>query len=159
MKYKITEQEVSIGVIEKHYGEPETRLVDYDSIIDLLKGEGFMDDTFNADDGELEYDGIIEDLVFQGHFYTKDETMLYWPNPEKLDNRPTYATKYKIEEVSQEILDKMAAVRQKFTDSVRNKAKRGWSEFLKANAGKCNSDLLEELMENYEFPDKLEIKV
>jgi hypothetical protein len=94
----------------------------------------------------------------QGHFYTKQYDKSYWAEPEQLDSYLTYATRYTIEEVSQEMLDKMAAVKQKFVDSTKKKAKKDWQEFIQANAGKCNSDLLEILMEEYKFPSKIKEK-
>lgn len=156
MKYKIIEQDMSIGWKEwDEKGKPTTSIVEYDSLLDLLKGEEFYDENYDEDEEETEFSRMIKALENDGYIMTHDYEKTYWAEPEPCDSYLTYGTKYTISELSEADLAKIQAVKDKANASEIASNKKKWDVFLKDHQGTSNGDLLETLMKEYKFPSKL----
>lgn len=164
MKYKIVIQDMSIGWKEwDEKGKPTTSIVEYDSLLELLKGEGFFDEYYDEDEDEddqkgtpdIEFSRMLKALEEDGYIMTNEHDMSYWAEPEPCDSYLTYGTKYTISELSDEDLAKMQAIKDKANASEIASNKKKWDVFLKDHQGTSNGDLLETLMKEYKFPTKL----
>jgi hypothetical protein len=162
MKYKIVIQDMSIGWKEwDEKGKPTTNIVEYDSLLDLLKGEGFFDENYDEDEDEevenpdIEFSRMLKALEEDGYIMTDEHDMRYWAEPEPCDSYLTYGTKYTISELSDEDLVKIQAIKDKANASEIATNKKKWDVFLKDHQGTSNGDLLETLMKEYKFPTKL----
>lgn len=157
MKYQIIEQDMCIGWKEKdEKGKPTTTIVDYDSLLDLLKGEGFYDENYEEEENpDIQFSGMLKALEEYGFFYTSDYDKNYWVRPEPCDSYLTYGTRYTISELSEEALAKIQALKDKANASEISSNKKKWDVFMKEHEGTSNGDLLETLMKEYKFPTKL----
>lgn len=158
MKYEIIAQDMCIGWKEwDEKGKPTTSIVEYDSLLDLLKGEGFRDedDDYDEEVPDSEYNRMLEALEEDGGFMMNDHDMCYWHEPEPCDSYLTYGTQYTIRILNEEALAKLKAVKDKFNASHKANNKKKWDEFLKENKGTSYEDTLENLLNNYQFPAKL----
>ena len=159
MKYQILIEDMVIGWKELDVkGKPITKIVEYDSLLDLLRGEGFYDEDYDEDEEEnpdIEFSQMLKALEEDGYIMTDEDDMRYWAEPEPCDSYLTYGTKYTISELSDEDLAKIQAVKDKANAREITSNKKKWDVFLKDHQGTSNGDLLETLMKEYKFPTKL----
>lgn len=162
MKYQIVIQDMCIGWKEwDEKGKPTTSIVEYDSLLDLLKGEEFYDENYDEDEDEdvenpdIEFSRMLKALEEDGYIMTNEHDTCYWAEPEPCDSYLTYGTKYTISELSEADLAKIQAIKDKANASEIANNKKKWDVFLKDHQGTSNGDLLETLMKEYKFPTKL----
>lgn len=160
MNYKIVIQDMSIGWKEwDEKGKPTISIVEYDSLLDLLRGEGFYDEDYDEDEEEenpdIEFSRMLKALEEDGYIMTNEHDMAYWAEPEPCDSYLTYGTKYSVSLLSNADLVKIQAVKDKANATEIANNKKKWDVFLNDHQGTSNGDLLETLIKEYKFPSKL----
>lgn len=158
MKYQITKQKMSIGWKEwDEYGKPSTSIVEYDSLIDLFKGEDYYDEDeeYDEENPDAEYTRMVKAIEEDGWFMTRENYNTYWEDPEPCDSYLTYGMKHYITLLTDEALAKIQAVKDKANAAEITNNKKKWDDFMKEHEGTSNGDLLETLIKEYQFPSKL----
>ena len=105
--FRITEQRANIGWKETDFeGKVHKRIVQYENIVELLKGEGFYDEDYDADDDETETSRMEAAIAEEGGFMCNEyDDTRYWHDPEPCDSYLTYGNYVTFEEVSQAQID------------------------------------------------------
>lgn len=164
MVYKIIAQEMCIGWKEwDEKGRPIISIVEYDSLIDLLKGENFYDDDSDEQDGydedkpDTQFDRIISAIKEDGSFMTHDTDYNYWAEPEPCDSYLTYGIKWVITEITDTEKAKIEETKNKKLATMKVKEKKKWETLLSdlPIVDEKDSVLIEFLMENFKCPTKI----
>ncbi len=147
-KYIIEAQRVAIGWKEEDdIGKPDIDIVEYDSVLNLLKGEGFFDENYD-EENEGEFCRMINAVIDEGGFMCNEYERSYWHDPEPCDSYLTYGTRISIREVSDKEIAKIEAKAEK-------KRLANLKKWEKAKGNLTDEKFIEKLMTKYKFPKKL----
>lgn len=152
--FRITEQRANIGWKETDFkGKEHINVVQYENIVDLLKGEGFYDENYDEDDEETETSRMELAIKEEGGFMCDDyDSLKYWHDPEPCDSYLTYGVYYTFSEVSQEEIDKEN--KKKETKKLKEQIgeSRKWDALFN---GVNDLETLKNKLKEFKFPKKI----
>lgn len=159
MKYKITEQRYAIGWKETDsIGEPKSKIVEYDSLIALLKGEEFYDeedDDYDETLPDAEYLRMAKAIEKDGEIWTDDHYKSYDSDPEPCDSYLTYGRRFTFTQLSDADIAKMEREKESKKNAAKAKEKAKWDAFFAKNIDLSRGEMLDILSSNYKFPSEI----